>query len=124
MSTEPKQAPEAQQETQRVEGPFILNECRDAGHQAPDDQAGSQPDARAQSVQREIAGHLQDHVAEEKDAGPEAEYRGAESQCMVHLQTGEAEIDAVQVVEKHHQEQQRYQVQIDFPDGCCLLLRR
>ena len=52
---------------------------------------------RADPREDEVARHLEQHVAEEEDAGAEAVDRGAEAQIVVHLQRGEPDVDAIEV---------------------------
>jgi hypothetical protein len=58
------------------------------------------PDARAEALQREIARHLEQEIAGEEDAGAGAEHRRREAEILVHGESGEADIDAVEEVDR------------------------
>ncbi|WGR93830.1 hypothetical protein MTX20_05000 [Bradyrhizobium sp. ISRA435] len=71
-------------------------------------------------MQHQIARDFEHHVTEEEDAGREAEDRGAETEVLVHGQSGVAEIDAVEIVEEHHHEQDWDQPPVDAADRLLL----
>ena len=67
-----------------------------------------QPAAGAELVQGEVAGDLQQDVADEEDAGGEAELGGGEAEVVVHaVGAGERDRGAVQVVDEEHQGDER-----------------
>ncbi len=67
---------------------------RNARHPQGDDDAG-EPDSGAEFVEEKIAGDLEDKVAEEENAGEQAELLAGDSQVAVHGKGGEADVDAV-----------------------------
>ena len=74
--------------------------------------------AGAELVQGEVAGDLQHDVADEEDAGREAELRGGQAEVLVHaVGAGERDGRAVQVVDEEHQRDERDQPYRDLADG-------
>src|SRR6185437_10115347 len=58
------------------------------------------PDARAESLQREIARDLEQQIADEEDAGAGSEHRRREAEILVHGKRGEADIDPVEEIHR------------------------
>ena len=55
-------------------------------------------------LQREVRGHFEQEVADEEQAGPEAEDRGRQAHVLVHVDGGKAYIHAIKErdeVEQH-----------------------
>ena len=65
-------------------------------------QNARQPQSCAHPVQHEVAGHLENHVADEKDAGAKSEHRRPKAQIVIHPESGKADIDPIEVVKEHH----------------------
>src|SRR5216684_1146441 len=63
----------------------------------PRNHDSADPDTRADPPQHEIAGYLEYEIADEEDAGAEAEGGGAQPELAVHLERGETDVDAVEV---------------------------
>ena len=107
----------AEQEAQHVEAHLAA----DGRHQRRDDAPGhhdaGDPAAGAEFLQREIARHLEDEIADEEDAGAPGEDQRRELQIRVHGQRGEAEIDAVEIGKEIGQHQKRDQPPRDRADG-------
>ncbi len=97
----------AEQETQHVE----TGGAADQRHQRRDDAPGNHdardPAAGADLVQDDVAGHLEQEITNEEDARPPAEHQRRELEFSVHGQSGEAEIDAVEIGEEVGQDQKR-----------------
>jgi hypothetical protein len=95
----------AQQEAQDVEHVHAGHEHHAGGNDAPGDHDARDPDLRAHFVQDDVAGNLENEVADEEDAGAQPVHRFAELQFLQHLQLGEAHVHAVQVGHHvaHHQ---------------------
>ena len=84
---------------------------------APADHDAGEPAAGAELVQGEVAGHLEQDVADEEDARREAELGGGEREVVVHaVGGGEADRRAVEVVDEEHQRDERHQPHGDLLD--------
>ena len=64
---------------------------------APGDHDAGEPAARSEAVEQKVRGDLAGGVAEEEEARAEAVDGGAEVQVAVHLEGGEADVDAIHV---------------------------
>ena len=64
---------------------------------------------RAEPLQRQVARHFQQEVADEEDAGAQAVGLRVDADRLVHLQRGEADIDPVDVADQVGQQQERHQ---------------
>ena len=91
---------DAQQEPQDDEGRLTLHEGEARRDDAPGDGDAGEPDLGAELGQQQVAGDLEQGVADEEDTG--AQGVGAGGDSLVHLQRsfGEANVGAVQ--EGHH----------------------
>ncbi|MNS65958.1 hypothetical protein D3C72_991510 [compost metagenome] len=113
----------AQQEAQRIE----LRRGGDAHHrhrgQAPQHHDARERAPCAKARQQHVAGHFAQHVADVEDRGAQAVHGVAEAQVLLHLQLGEADVDAVQ--ERHHvaDEQERDDAQPDLAVERILIVR-
>lgn len=86
----------AQKKAEKVEVHGVLRPCRDDHDQPPAHDDAGDPDAGADPVHQDIAGNFKQKVPDEKDAGHETEHLGRQSQRLVHLQGGVAQVDPVQ----------------------------
>lgn len=81
-----------------------MGRCGDeqqAGRQrSPHDHHQRDPAPWTEFVQGQVARHAAQHIADEEDPGPEAVHGFAEFEGIEHLQLGEADVDAVEVVEQ------------------------
>ena len=93
------------------------DEAHGGRHQAPADHDARDPDARAEFMQSEIAWNLEEDVADEKDAGAEAENLRREAEIFVHGKRGEADIDAVEEIDRVAQDEERDQAAARLADG-------
>ena len=69
------------------------------------------PHARAEALQREIARHLEQEVADEEDAGAETECRGGKPEVRVHGERRKTDVHAIQVrdeVDEHRNGNSRH----------------
>ena len=87
----------AEEEASGVELERRSDEHHAHGEQAPGDHDAGEPAARSEAVEQQVGGDLAGGVAEEEEAGAEAVDGGAEVQVAVHLECGEADVDAVHV---------------------------
>ena len=94
---------DAEQEAQDVEAGRTLHERHRRRDQAPGDHHPRDPDPRADLVQDDVGGHLEQKVAPEEDAGAKTVDGRRQADVLVHRQRGEADIDAVD--EGHEVEQ-------------------
>ena len=104
----------AEEEPQQVEAPRALDEDRRRGDQAPADHDPREPRARPDAIQDHVARHFEQAVAEKQYARPVAELRGRQSDLLVHLQRGKADIISVQVIQQKTQRQNRNESPCDF----------
>ena len=65
--------------------------------------------AGADLLEKQVARHLEEEVADEEDAGAQSVYRIAEAQIGFHLELSEADIDPIQIREDVTDEQKRNQ---------------
>jgi hypothetical protein len=79
---------------------------RQAGDDRPGDHDAADPDPGTETMQQQVAGNLEQEVAEKEDAGPEPVRGVGEVQVLRHLQLGEADIHPVDVGEQPGQHQQ------------------
>jgi len=77
--------------------------------QSPRDHDSRNPFARANPHEHQVARHLEQRVADEKDSRANAERRGAEPEVAIHLQRRETNIRAVEEVEDVEHEHERDQ---------------
>ncbi|MCY1294495.1 hypothetical protein D9M70_437930 [compost metagenome] len=89
----------AEEQAQGVEAFGAGDLQHGGGKQAPDHHQGGDPATRADALQHQVAGHAEDGVGDEEQAGAQAVDGFAEVQVAAHLQLGEADIDAVEVGE-------------------------
>jgi uncharacterized protein YhaN len=68
---------------------------------------------RAGARHQQVGRHLEQEIADEEDAGADAIHGIAELQVGLHLQLGEADIDAVQIGRDKAQEQERHEAPAD-----------
>ena len=107
----------AQQEAQHVKAQLAAHRRHRGGDNAPGHHDAGDPAAGAEFLQREVARHLEDEIADEEDAGAPGEDQRRELQVRVHGQRGEAEIDAVEIGKEIGQHQKRDQPPRDRADG-------
>jgi hypothetical protein len=86
----------AEQDSHGVEAGRAPDERGRRRQHAPGDEDAGDPDPRAEADQQKVARQLAQDVAEEEDAGAEAEFRGGEAEILVHGERGEADIHAVE----------------------------
>ena len=93
---------------------------RDERHAGGDEGPGhhnpGEPQSRADLVQDDIARHLEQHIAEKEDAGPKAVDGLAECKLVLHLQLGEADIDAIEIGGEVAKEEKRDQAPSDLAE--------
>ena len=85
----------AQDEAQHIEHGGRGHIGHGHGGRAPEDGDARQRLACADLLQQQVAGHFEQEVADEEDAGAQAVDSLAELQVLQHLQLGEADVDAV-----------------------------
>ena len=107
----------AQDEAQDVELLHVAHPGEQQGDDAPADHDAGKPAAGAELVQGQVAGDLEQDVADEEDAGREAELGCGEGEVGVHaVGAGERDGRPVQVVDEEHQGDERHQPDCHFPD--------
>ena len=85
----------AQDEAQHIEHGGRGHIGHGHGGSTPEDGDARQRLACADLLQQQVAGHFEQEVADEEDAGAQAVDGLAELQVLQHLQLGEADVDAV-----------------------------
>jgi len=110
----------AQQEAQDVEhrvhfqpgGPRQrLDEGHRAGDQAPGHHDARDPASRAEALEREIARHFEQEIAEKENACAEAIRARRQADILIHRQSGEADVHAIEERDEVQQAQERQQPQ-------------
>ena len=86
----------AQQKTSPIELAGIMYQPRERGYQAPGDHDACNPFARAPQFYEQCSWNLEQHISNKENAGAETKNLVGESQFTCHLQTGEADVDAIQ----------------------------
>ncbi len=104
----------AEQEAHRVEHRHVAHEQHAGRGDAPQAQDPAEGAARTDPRQQQVAGHLEQHVADEEDAGAHPVGGIRQRQVLLHLQLREADVDAVQVGEQVAEQQERQQPQVDL----------
>ena len=99
----------AEQEAERDEGGLALHEGEARRDHAPGDGDPGQPHLGPEAAQREVAGDLEDRVADEEDAGPQRERPGADPAVGLQPALGEADVGAVQEGDDVEDHQHRHQ---------------
>ena len=107
----------AQQEAQEVEHLRRRHPHHGQGDEAPGHHDACDPASRPDLVQDDVAGHLEEKIADEEDARAQAINRLAEPQIRAHLQLGEADIDAIQIGQYVAEAQQGQQPPGDLTVG-------
>ena len=74
-----------------------LDESGQDRNGAPTDEDARNPDARPEPRHRNIAGHLEQEIADEQHACCKAERLAGQRQLDIHLQRGIADIGAIDV---------------------------
>src|SRR5215469_1701238 len=70
------------------------------------------PNARADLLEDDVAGDLEEDIAPEERAGRHAVPRRVEADVLVHRQRREADIDAIEVAEKIREDRKRQDPQV------------
>ena len=107
---------DAEQKAQGVKTPDPADHGHQRGDDAPRHHDARDPAAGAEFLQRQIARHLEDEIADKEDAGAPGEDDRRKFQLRVHGQRGEAEIDAVEIGQEIGQHQKRDQPPRDRAD--------
>jgi hypothetical protein len=99
----------AQQKAEGVEAARPGCEHHRHRHEPPHDGDPGDPDARADSCQRQIAGHFEEKVAKKENAGAATVLERRKAERRVHLQGGEADVDAIEIGDEIEQREERNQ---------------
>ncbi len=99
----------AQQEAQHIEGGFIVGKHHRGRHQAPGDHDAAHPDARANAVHDQIAGHFQQRITDKEHAGTKRKGSVADAGIGLEGHLGKAHIGPVQKGHDVHQQQEGQQ---------------
>jgi hypothetical protein len=75
-------------------------------------------------VQREIARHLEHDIANEEDAGAEAEHFRGEAEILVHGERGEADIDPLEKIHRIAEDEEWDQAAARLGDGAAPMVPR
>src|SRR5260370_8068949 len=85
---------DAEQKAQQVEAFGAARQHHRHRDDTPRNHDSADPDTRADPPQHEIAGYLEYEIADEEDAGAEAEGGGAQPELAVHLERAETNAHA------------------------------
>src|SRR5258708_13645127 len=85
----------AQQKTSPIELAGIMYQPSERGYQTPGDHDACNPFARTPQFHKQRPRDLEQHISNEEYAGSETKNLVGESQFTCHLQTGEADVNAV-----------------------------
>ena len=105
---------DAQEKAQDVEARRPLHEGAGGRDRAPDDEDREHPAPRAEAHEHQIGGHLEQRIADEEDAGAEAEDGRREAEIGVHRQRREADIHPVDEADEIEQPDERDQPPLAF----------
>jgi hypothetical protein len=87
-----------------------LSDLRDEGHRPGDDAPGKHdardPYPRADFVQNNVRGHLEQKIRKEEDARAEAKRRLGELEVGVHRQFGEADVHPIEIGDEIAEDQE------------------
>ncbi len=98
---------DTEQEAHDVEARLPADQGHGGGDDPPAHHDARDPDARAESLQREIARHLEQEIADEEDAGAGSEHRRREAEILVHGERGEADIHPVEEIHRVAKDEKR-----------------
>ena len=104
----------AQQEAHGVEAHGAGHEQRAGRDDPPRDHDARDPLARAELVQREVAGDLEEEVGDEEDAGAEAVDGAGEAEVGLEPVLGEGHVHPIQVGDDVEAQQDRYEADRDL----------
>ncbi len=114
----------AEQEAHHVEAGLPADQGHGGGDHPPAHHDARDPDARAESLQREIARDLEQQIADEEDAGAGAEHRRREAEILIHGESGETDIHPVEEIHRVAEAKKREEAARGLGDGapCRLVL--
>src|SRR5580698_7389537 len=119
----------AEQQTQRIENTRRRNSGRrryrwDEGegrrNDPPGDHDACDPDARADLFQEDVGGDFEQEISDEEQSRAQSESGFAQTERLVHVQLGEADIDAIEIGYEIAQDQERNQPRHDLADDTLL----
>ena len=90
----------AEEEADHEEARFVPDQSHSGRQQTPGHHDPGDPQPRPEPLERQIARHFEEEVAEKEDSGAPSEYRCGEAEIAVHLQCGEADIDPIEVADE------------------------
>ncbi len=96
----------AEQKPHHIELRRRGDEQRERGNQPPGDHDAGDPHPRANPVKNEVARHLEQKIAEKKDARAEPVHRIGKPEVALHLQLGEANVHPVEIGDEIAQDQE------------------
>ena len=106
-----------EQEPQDVERLLALHEHHRGAERAPGDSDPRDPPARADLVHEQVAGHLEQGVAQEEDPGAQAVGGRADPHIGLERRLGQPDVGAVDEGHEVDQAEHRHQVQRGLPAG-------
>src|SRR4029077_1713335 len=87
---------DAEKNSNQVEMHGRSNERNEDGNQSPGNHNAREPFARAPALDDEAAGNFEEQIADKKDSRTEAEDAVAERKVMRHLESGIADVHAIE----------------------------
>src|SRR5438270_3407966 len=85
----------------------VAGETREYRDDSPGHENARDPHACADPVQQQVAWDFKDKIADEKNAGEQAELLRADAEILIHGQGGETYIDPVQISHEEQKEDER-----------------
>ena len=83
------------------------NKSKATGDQPPGEHDARDPTPGAEALQQQIGRHFEQEISDEEQSGAKSERRVVQAQGLVHLQLGEADIDAIQKGDEIANDQER-----------------
>ncbi len=116
----------AQQKSHDVKHGCAFQKHEGHGDEAPEDHDAGDPDAGADAMEDEVAGDFKDEVADEEEAGAEAENAAEDfivnAEDSLEMEFGKADVDAVDVGDDVAEKKQGHEPETDAPGDGALLL--
>ena len=106
-----------EQKTQAVKAVRPDHESGRRRHHAPADHDAGEPAPRAETIEHQVARHLEQRIAEKEDARGKPELGRRQPKLLVHGQRGKAKTGAIEIVEEIGDGQKRHEPQRGLPNG-------
>ena len=95
----------------------VVDEASEAGEKPPGEEDAGDPDTRADFVKQEIAGNFKSGIAEEEDAGDQAELLAGDGEFAIHGEGGEPDVDAVEERDNVEEKDEGENADVEFAES-------